>query len=129
MTVKSNFYSVPTRAGTQVEARVHRLYVEVWHGGRLIPCRLACGVAGGRNGRAREARAITRLLHEAKLPRMKTLDAFEFDRSSVSVARLRTLVEPPGIVRGSSKARPVLLALYRPRQPLFLHAPRQAARC
>jgi hypothetical protein len=24
------------------------------------------------------------LLHEAKLPRMKTLDAFEFDRSGVS---------------------------------------------
>ena len=32
----------------------------------------------------RESRAITRLLHEAKLPRMKTLDAFEFDRSGVS---------------------------------------------
>jgi DNA replication protein DnaC len=31
----------------------------------------------------RESRAITRLLHEAKLPRMKTLEAFEFDRSGV----------------------------------------------
>ena len=28
----------------------------------------------------REGRAIARLLHEAKLPQMKTLDAFEFDR-------------------------------------------------
>ena len=41
----------------------------------------------------RESRAITRLLHEAKLPRMKTLDAFEFERSSVSAAQLRTLAE------------------------------------
>ena len=41
----------------------------------------------------RESRAITRLLQEAKLPRMKTLDAFEFDRSSVSAAQLRTLAE------------------------------------
>ena len=32
----------------------------------------------------RESRAITRLLQEAKLPRMKTLDAFEFDRSEPS---------------------------------------------
>src|SRR3954453_7222293 len=32
----------------------------------------------------RESRAITRLLNEAKLPRMKTLEAFEFDRSGVS---------------------------------------------
>ena len=31
----------------------------------------------------RESRAIARLLHEARLPRMKTLDAFEFDRSGV----------------------------------------------
>jgi len=40
-------------------------------------CRLPRGVAG-------------RLLHEARLPRMKTLDAFEFDRSGVSAAQLRT---------------------------------------
>ncbi len=32
----------------------------------------------------RESRAVTRMLHEAQLPRMKTLDAFEFDRSAVS---------------------------------------------
>jgi len=31
----------------------------------------------------REGRTISRLLHEARLPRMKTLEAFEFDRSSV----------------------------------------------
>src|SRR3978361_2532856 len=41
----------------------------------------------------RESRAITRLLHEAKLPRMKTLDGFEFDRSSVPPAQRRTLAE------------------------------------
>jgi len=53
----------------------------------------------------RESRAITRLLHEARLPRMKTLDAFEFDRSGVSAARLRELAEG-GYV---TKAEPVLL--------------------
>src|SRR5690349_13587661 len=31
----------------------------------------------------RESRAITRLLRDARLPRMKTLDGFEFDRSGV----------------------------------------------
>jgi DNA replication protein DnaC len=39
----------------------------------------------------RESRAIARLLHEARLPRMKTLDGFEFDRSAVSAAQFRTL--------------------------------------
>ena len=34
----------------------------------------------------RESRAIARLLHEARLPRMKTLEGFEFDRSGVSAA-------------------------------------------
>jgi DNA replication protein DnaC len=53
----------------------------------------------------RESRAITRLLHEAKLPRMKTLEAFEFDRSGVSAGQLRTLAEG-GYV---AKAEPVLL--------------------
>lgn len=53
----------------------------------------------------RESRAITRLLHEAKLPRMKTLDAFEFDRSSVSAAQLRTLAEGDYV----AKAEPILL--------------------
>jgi transposase len=36
VTVKTNFYSVPVRAGTRVEARVHPLHVEIWHAGRLI---------------------------------------------------------------------------------------------
>jgi transposase len=36
VTVKTNFYSVPVRAGTRVEARVHPLHVEIWHGGGLI---------------------------------------------------------------------------------------------
>ncbi len=34
----------------------------------------------------RESRAITRLLHDARLPRMKTLEAFEFGRSGVLAA-------------------------------------------
>jgi hypothetical protein len=34
--VKANLYSVPARAGTRVEARVHPLHVEVWHGGLRI---------------------------------------------------------------------------------------------
>ena len=36
ITVKTNFYSVPVRAGTRVEARIHPLYVEIWHAGRPI---------------------------------------------------------------------------------------------
>jgi DNA replication protein DnaC len=53
----------------------------------------------------RESRAIARLLHEARLPRMKTLDDFEFDRSSVQAARVRELAEGGYIGR----AEPVLL--------------------
>src|SRR5947209_19985870 len=41
----------------------------------------------------RESRAIARLLHEAKLPRMKTLEAFEFERSGLSAAYMRTQAE------------------------------------
>lgn len=36
VTVKTNFYSVPVRAGVRVEVRVHPLHVEIWHAGRLI---------------------------------------------------------------------------------------------
>ena len=36
VTVKTNFYSVPARAGTRVEARVYPLHVEIWHAGHLI---------------------------------------------------------------------------------------------
>ena len=53
----------------------------------------------------RESRAVTRLLHEAKLPRMKTLEAFEFDRSGVSAGQLRTLAEGDYVTR----AEPILL--------------------
>ena len=53
----------------------------------------------------RESRAIARLLHEARLPRLKTLDEFEFDRSGVSAARVRELAEGGYIGR----AEPVLL--------------------
>ena len=34
--VKTNLYSVPVKAGTRVEARVHPLHVEVWHAGQRI---------------------------------------------------------------------------------------------
>src|SRR4051812_25908290 len=53
----------------------------------------------------RESRAIARLLHEARLPRMKTLDAFEFDRSGVSAGQIRDLAEGGYVTR----AEPVLL--------------------
>ena len=36
VTVKTNFYSVPIRAGSRVEARIRPLHVEIWHAGRLI---------------------------------------------------------------------------------------------
>ena len=36
VTVKTNFYSVPIRAGSRVEVRIRPLHVEVWHAGRLI---------------------------------------------------------------------------------------------
>jgi transposase len=36
VTVKTNFYSVPARAGTRVEARIHPLHVEIWHAGHQI---------------------------------------------------------------------------------------------
>ena len=53
----------------------------------------------------RESRAITRLLHDARLPRMKTLEAFGFDRSGVPAAQVRGLAEGDYI----TKAEPVLL--------------------
>ena len=53
----------------------------------------------------RESRAIARLLHEARLPRMKTLDEFEFDRSGVQASRLRDLAAGGYVAR----AEPVLL--------------------
>ena len=53
----------------------------------------------------RESRAIARLLHEARLPRMKTLDEFEFDRSGVAATQLRTLAEGDYV----AKAEPILL--------------------
>src|SRR3954468_20680009 len=36
VTVKTNFYSVPARAGSRVEARVHPLHIEIWQAARLI---------------------------------------------------------------------------------------------
>ena len=53
----------------------------------------------------RESRAIARLLHEARLPRMKTLDEFEFSRSVVPAAVVRELADGAYV----AKAEPVLL--------------------
>ena len=36
VSVRTNLYSVPVKAGTRAEARVHALHVEVWHAGRRI---------------------------------------------------------------------------------------------
>ena len=36
VTVKTNFYSVPVKAGSRVEARIRPLHVEIWHGGKQI---------------------------------------------------------------------------------------------
>jgi hypothetical protein len=60
ITVKTNFYSVPARAGARVEARIHPLHVEVWHTGRLIaaPHRPGPGVAVPRTA-SRTARRIS----------------------------------------------------------------------
>jgi DNA replication protein DnaC len=59
----------------------------------------------------RESRAIARLLHEARLPRLKTLDDFEFDRSGVQAARLRDPRIKSGEAGGDyvARAEPVLL--------------------
>jgi DNA replication protein DnaC len=66
----------------------------------------------------RESRAIARTLHEAKLPRMKTLEAFEFDRSSVSAARIRELAVGEYV----AKAEPVLLVRLAPGRPIWRRA-------
>ena len=52
----------------------------------------------------RESRAIARLLHEARLPRMKTLEAFEFDRSGVSAGA--TAHAGRGRLRGQGRTGP-----------------------
>jgi len=36
VTAKTNLYSVPLKAGTQVQARLLPLHVEVWHGGQRV---------------------------------------------------------------------------------------------
>ena len=56
----------------------------------------------------RVSRAITRLLHEARLPRMKPLDAFEFDRSGVAASQLRTLAEGDYITKADPTYPPFL---------------------
>ena len=34
--VLTNFYSVPLATGTEVEAKIHAAYIEVWHQGRCV---------------------------------------------------------------------------------------------
>jgi DNA replication protein DnaC len=53
----------------------------------------------------RDSRSIARLLNEARLPRMKTLEVFEFEQSVVPAARIRKLAEGDYV----TKAEPVLL--------------------
>src|SRR4051812_27006880 len=36
ITVKTNLYSVPVKAGTRVQARIHPLHVEVWDEGQRV---------------------------------------------------------------------------------------------
>ena len=48
---------------------------------------------------------MARLLHEARLPLMKTLEEFDFNRTSISAARIRDLSEGGYVGR----AEPVLL--------------------
>ena len=36
VTVKTNFYSAPLKAGSRVEVRLYPLHVEIWHGGHAI---------------------------------------------------------------------------------------------
>ena len=36
ITVRTNFYSVPVRPGSQVQARIHPLHIEIWHGGQQV---------------------------------------------------------------------------------------------
>lgn len=40
--VRTNAYSVPVRAGTQVEARVYPSQVEIWHGGHCVARHARC---------------------------------------------------------------------------------------
>ena len=53
----------------------------------------------------REERLVTRRLVEAKMPRLKTLDEFDFQGSPVSLAQMRGLAEGGYLER----AEPVLL--------------------
>ena len=36
ITVRTNFYSVPVRPGSQVEARIRPLHIEIWHRGQQV---------------------------------------------------------------------------------------------
>jgi hypothetical protein len=40
--VLSNFYSAPAPVGTEVQAKVHAAYVEIWHKGKSIACHDRC---------------------------------------------------------------------------------------
>jgi DNA replication protein DnaC len=62
----------------------------------------------------RESRAIARLLHEARLPRMKTLDEFKFELSEVAAIQLRTLAQGDYV----TGAEPILLVVMLARAKL-----------
>jgi len=53
----------------------------------------------------RDSRAITRLLNEARLPRIKTVEAFQFEHSVVPAALIRKLAEGEYV----TKAEPIVL--------------------
>lgn len=40
--VLTNFYSAPVPVGTEVQAKVHAAYVEIWHKGKSIACHDRC---------------------------------------------------------------------------------------
>ena len=40
--VLTNFYSAPAPVGTEVQAKVHAAYVEIWHKGKSIACHDRC---------------------------------------------------------------------------------------
>ena len=73
----------------------------------------------------RESRAIARLLLDARLPRMKTLDEFEFDRPGVAATQLRTLPRAttlPLPSRSCWSARPAPAKPISPRACALPHA-------
>ena len=111
VTVKTNFYSVPVRAGTRVEARVHPLHVEIWHVGRLIARHERC-----HNG-TRAMVAVLALGREFGQDRLGTAIAATIALGACDVAAVRYLLTEAGL----HKAKPAPIdvgALARYDRPL-----------